>query len=60
MIDWNGNGKIDPTDIAVSIALDSATQEQAELEDEETEPEVRTAPREKAKWNWLRKWFGKK
>jgi hypothetical protein len=22
-IDWNGNGKIDPTDIAISVALDN-------------------------------------
>ena len=24
LIDWNGNGKIDPDDIAVSLAMDEA------------------------------------
>jgi len=32
LIDWNGNGKIDPSDIAISLAME---EEEAEMEDNE-------------------------
>lgn len=31
-IDWNGNGRIDPADIAISLAM---AEEQEEMEDDE-------------------------
>ena len=55
MIDWNGNGKIDPVDIGISIAM----QEQEENEEEIIEvDEIETGHKVKTKgtpfWNWLR------
>lgn len=40
MIDWNGNGKIDPVDVGISSAM---------IEDEETETETETEPEKKRK-----------
>lgn len=41
-IDWNGNGKIDPTDIAISLATDSDTDKDGEEFDLEDKPKLRT------------------
>ena len=59
MIDWNGNGRLDPADIAISIALDMAAQEQAEVEEEDTDLDVRTEIPKTSRLSWLRKWFRK-
>ena len=37
MIDWNGNGRIDPSDIALTLAI---LEEQAEDEEEDAEEET--------------------
>ena len=57
MIDWNGNGRIDPADIAISIALDSTAQQQTEPEDEEFMSDAGRKSQEKKRKNWLRRWF---
>ncbi len=40
MIDWNGNRRIDPADIAVSIALEQAAEESEADGDEELDGPV--------------------
>ena len=35
LIDWNGNGQIDPTDIAISLAI--AEEEEMNIEDDDDE-----------------------
>lgn len=54
MIDWDGNGKIDPTDIALSIALDSIIQKKTENKSAEMDTIVGAESQVKVFWNWLR------
>ena len=51
MIDWNNNGRIDPVDIGISIAVS-----------QENEPEERQAVQEKelSVFELLKRLFGKK
>lgn len=51
MIDWNGNGKIDPADIALSVALDSTIQEKSESKDLEMDTNIGTESQAKVFWN---------
>ena len=55
MIDWNGNGKIDPADVALSVALDSTIQEKSESKDLEMDTNIGTESQAKVFWNWLKK-----
>ncbi|MDO4988870.1 MAG: hypothetical protein Q4E45_00025 [Eubacteriales bacterium] len=34
ILDWNGNGRVDPQDIALSLAIAEAEEEDAEEDDE--------------------------
>ena len=34
LIDWNGNGRIDPNDIALTLAMQEAAAEEDEEEDD--------------------------
>ena len=36
LIDWNGNGTIDPDDIAISLAMSEEAQANEDYEDEDT------------------------
>lgn len=36
ILDWNGNGRVDPQDIALSLAIAEAEEEDAEEDDEQT------------------------
>lgn len=59
MLDWNGNGRIDPTDIGISIAVQSAEDaENAETDaglcGEETEIcQNYRAGKQTGFWKWL-------
>ena len=55
MIDWNGNGKIDPADVALSVALDSTIQEKSKSKDLEMDTNIGTESQAKVFWNWLKK-----
>ena len=51
MLDWNGNGRIDPVDAGISISVES---------EQETAVEQELLQRSPSRLkNWLQKWFGK-
>lgn len=61
MIDWNGNGKIDPVDIGISIAMQEQEENEEEIiEVDEIETGHKVKTKEKPFWNWLRNWTRKK
>lgn len=55
MIDWDGNGKIDPIDIAISVALDSTIQEKPGSKDLEMDTNIEAESQAKVFWNWFMK-----
>lgn len=60
MIDWNGNGKIDPVDIGISIAMQEQEEVEDDIEIDEIEIGHTVKTKEKSFWNWLRNWIHKK
>ena len=64
MIDWNGNGRIDPTDIGISIAAEGDGEEfsyDEMTEEAEEEKEVRTerSPRLHSSCDMIRGFFSR-
>ena len=55
-IDWNGNGKIDPVDIGISIAAENARETEPDWEEYENVPAA--CPQERRPfWDRLRAFF---
>ena len=54
MLDWNGNGRIDPVDIGISIAARDCLEEEDVFEEAlENTPSVQEEGPKKSFWAWL-------
>lgn len=51
MIDWNNNGKFDPVDVGISIAVS---------QDEESEENMVVSQKAPSLFELLKRWFGSK
>ena len=54
MLDWNGNGRIDPVDVGISLAAQDIFEEEDTFEENAGEPSQEQGERT-GFWTWVRR-----